>query len=170
MPLVVLALELFEIVLRLPPLPGPFRHRLLHPALAKHVVLPPPPPPRIERLLQVDGPLPGEEEFRAAQLQSGGGVNGACEEVIGIGERIPTGDEEADPQGAEQGGAVFTYRRAGSLEGGGIRLGALRGAEVVLGDRRVVVELVEAAVPIPITLKIDAVKVIRRETDEDEDI
>lgn len=30
----------------------------------------------------------------------------------------------------------------------------------------VVVELVEAAVPIPITLKIDAVKVIRRETDE----
>jgi transcriptional antiterminator NusG len=32
----------------------------------------------------------------------------------------------------------------------------------------VVVELVEAAVPIPITLKIDAVKVIRRETDEKE--
>jgi len=30
----------------------------------------------------------------------------------------------------------------------------------------VVVELVEAAVPIPITLKIDAVKVIRRETEE----
>lgn len=30
----------------------------------------------------------------------------------------------------------------------------------------VVVELVEAAVPIPITLKIDAVKVIRRDTDE----
>jgi transcriptional antiterminator NusG len=33
----------------------------------------------------------------------------------------------------------------------------------------VVVELVEAAVPIPITLKIDAVKVIRRDTDEPED-
>ena len=33
----------------------------------------------------------------------------------------------------------------------------------------VVVELIEAAVPIPITLKLDAVKVIRRETDEDED-
>ncbi|MBU0461469.1 MAG: transcription elongation factor Spt5 [Nanoarchaeota archaeon] len=33
----------------------------------------------------------------------------------------------------------------------------------------VVVELVEAAVPIPITLKMDAVKVIRRETDEPED-
>ena len=32
----------------------------------------------------------------------------------------------------------------------------------------VVVELVEAAVPIPITLKIDAVKVIRRETEEKE--
>ena len=31
----------------------------------------------------------------------------------------------------------------------------------------VVVELVEAAVPIPITLKIDAVKVIRRDTDEE---
>ena len=31
----------------------------------------------------------------------------------------------------------------------------------------VVVELVEAAVPIPITVKIDAVKVIRRDTDED---
>ncbi|MBW2971730.1 transcription elongation factor Spt5, partial [Candidatus Woesearchaeota archaeon] len=30
----------------------------------------------------------------------------------------------------------------------------------------VVVELVEAAVPIPITLKIDAVKVIRRDTEE----
>jgi transcriptional antiterminator NusG len=30
----------------------------------------------------------------------------------------------------------------------------------------VVVELVEAAVPIPITVKIDAVKVIRRDTDE----
>lgn len=30
----------------------------------------------------------------------------------------------------------------------------------------VVVELVEAAVPIPVTLKIDAVKVIRRDTDE----
>ena len=33
----------------------------------------------------------------------------------------------------------------------------------------VVVELLEAAVPIPITVKMDAVKVIRRETDEDED-
>lgn len=32
----------------------------------------------------------------------------------------------------------------------------------------VVVELVEAAVPIPITLKLDAVKVIRRDTDEEE--
>ncbi|MFQ5474832.1 MAG: transcription elongation factor Spt5 [Candidatus Nanoarchaeia archaeon] len=31
----------------------------------------------------------------------------------------------------------------------------------------VVVELIEAAVPIPITLKLDAVKVIRRETDEE---
>jgi len=30
----------------------------------------------------------------------------------------------------------------------------------------VVVELVEAAVPIPITVKLDAVKVIRRDTDE----
>ena len=33
----------------------------------------------------------------------------------------------------------------------------------------VVVELLEAAVPIPITVKMDAVKVIRRETDSDED-
>ena len=33
----------------------------------------------------------------------------------------------------------------------------------------VVVELLEAAVPIPITVKLDAVKVIRRETDEDLD-
>jgi transcriptional antiterminator NusG len=33
----------------------------------------------------------------------------------------------------------------------------------------VVVELLEAAVPIPITVKLDAVKVIRRDTDEDED-
>tara|TARA_Y100000310_G_scaffold343987_1_gene454388 strand:- start:363 stop:920 length:558 start_codon:yes stop_codon:yes gene_type:complete len=33
----------------------------------------------------------------------------------------------------------------------------------------VVVELLEAAVPIPITLKFDAVKVIRRESDEDEE-
>ena len=33
----------------------------------------------------------------------------------------------------------------------------------------VVVELVEAAVPIPITLKMDAVKVIRRDTDEDDE-
>jgi transcription termination/antitermination protein NusG len=33
----------------------------------------------------------------------------------------------------------------------------------------VVVELLEAAVPIPITLRIDAVKVIRRENDEDEE-
>jgi len=33
----------------------------------------------------------------------------------------------------------------------------------------VVVELVEAAVPIPITLKIDAVKVIRRDTEESKD-
>ena len=32
----------------------------------------------------------------------------------------------------------------------------------------VVVELLEAAVPIPITVKMDAVKVIRRETDEEE--
>ena len=31
----------------------------------------------------------------------------------------------------------------------------------------VVVELLEAAVPIPITLKIDAIKVIRRDDDED---
>ena len=33
----------------------------------------------------------------------------------------------------------------------------------------VVVELLEAAVPIPITVKMDAVKVIRREKDEEED-
>ena len=33
----------------------------------------------------------------------------------------------------------------------------------------VVVELLEAAVPIPITVKMDAVKVIRRETDEDDE-
>ncbi len=32
----------------------------------------------------------------------------------------------------------------------------------------VVVELLEAAVPIPITVKIDAVKVIRRESSDDE--
>lgn len=32
----------------------------------------------------------------------------------------------------------------------------------------VVVELLESAVPIPLTLKIDAVKVIRRDTDEEE--
>jgi len=36
------------------------------------------------------------------------------------------------------------------------------------GKEEVVVELLEAAVPIPITLKMDAVKVIRRETNEDE--
>ena len=35
--------------------------------------------------------------------------------------------------------------------------------------QEVVVELVEAAVPIPITLSMDAVKVIRREDDEDEE-
>lgn len=34
----------------------------------------------------------------------------------------------------------------------------------------VVVELLEAAVPIPITVRMDAVKVIRRETGEEEDI
>ncbi|MFC1697180.1 transcription elongation factor Spt5 [Nanoarchaeota archaeon] len=33
----------------------------------------------------------------------------------------------------------------------------------------VVVELLEAAVPIPITIKMDAVKVIRRETNDDDD-
>lgn len=33
----------------------------------------------------------------------------------------------------------------------------------------VVVELLEAAVPIPITVKLDAVKVIRRESDEEEE-
>ena len=33
----------------------------------------------------------------------------------------------------------------------------------------VVVELLEAAVPIPITVKIDSIRVIRRETDEDDD-
>jgi transcriptional antiterminator NusG len=32
----------------------------------------------------------------------------------------------------------------------------------------VVVELLESAVPIPLTLKMDAVKVIRRDTDEEE--
>ncbi|MBS3166447.1 transcription elongation factor Spt5 [Candidatus Woesearchaeota archaeon] len=33
----------------------------------------------------------------------------------------------------------------------------------------IVVELLEAAVPIPITVKMDAVKVIRRESDDDDD-
>ena len=33
----------------------------------------------------------------------------------------------------------------------------------------VIVELLEAAVPIPITVRMDSVKVIRRETEEDED-
>jgi len=37
------------------------------------------------------------------------------------------------------------------------------------GKEEVVVELLEAAVPIPITVKMDAVKVIRRESDEDDD-
>ena len=35
------------------------------------------------------------------------------------------------------------------------------------GKEEVVVELLEAAVPIPITLKMDAIKVIRRDTEED---
>ncbi len=34
----------------------------------------------------------------------------------------------------------------------------------------VIVELLEAAVPIPITLKLDSVKVIRRENEEDEEL
>jgi len=34
----------------------------------------------------------------------------------------------------------------------------------------VIVELLEAAVPIPITLKFDSIKVIRRDTDEPEDV
>ena len=33
----------------------------------------------------------------------------------------------------------------------------------------VVVELLEAAVPIPMTLKMDAIKVIRRDTDDEDD-
>jgi transcription termination/antitermination protein NusG len=37
------------------------------------------------------------------------------------------------------------------------------------GKEEVVVELLEAAVPIPITVKMDAVKVIRRETRDDDD-
>ena len=44
-------------------------------------------------------------------------------------------------------------------------------AKVIRIDKtkeEVVVELLEAAVPIPITVKMDAVKVIRRESDEDE--
>jgi len=35
--------------------------------------------------------------------------------------------------------------------------------------KEVVVELLESAVPIPITVKMDAVKVIRRESDDDDD-
>jgi transcription termination/antitermination protein NusG len=45
-------------------------------------------------------------------------------------------------------------------------------AKVVRIDKAkedVVVELLEAAVPIPITVKLDSLKVIRRETDEDEE-
>ncbi len=45
-------------------------------------------------------------------------------------------------------------------------------AKVIRIDKtkeEVVVELLEAAVPIPITVKMDAVKVIRRESDEDEE-
>ncbi|MBN1502202.1 transcription elongation factor Spt5 [Candidatus Woesearchaeota archaeon] len=44
-------------------------------------------------------------------------------------------------------------------------------AKIVRIDKakeEVVVELLQAAVPIPITVKMDAVKVIRRETDEEE--
>ena len=36
------------------------------------------------------------------------------------------------------------------------------------GKEEIVLELVEAAVPIPVTVKMDSVKVIRRDTDEDE--
>lgn len=43
-------------------------------------------------------------------------------------------------------------------------------ARVDMAKEEVVVELLEAAVPIPITLKLDAVKVIRREDDEDDDV
>ena len=45
-------------------------------------------------------------------------------------------------------------------------------AKVIRIDKtkeEVVVELLEAAVPIPITVKLDAVKVIRRESDEGEE-
>ena len=38
-----------------------------------------------------------------------------------------------------------------------------------MAKEEVVVELLEAAVPIPITVKLDSVKVIRRETEEGED-
>jgi len=42
-------------------------------------------------------------------------------------------------------------------------------AELTTKKDEVIVELLEAAVPIPITVKIDSVKVIRRDTEEDED-
>ena len=44
-------------------------------------------------------------------------------------------------------------------------------AKIIRVDKQkedVIVELLEAAVPIPITLKLDAVKVIRRDTDDEE--
>ena len=37
------------------------------------------------------------------------------------------------------------------------------------GKEEVIVELLEAAVPIPITLKFDSIKVIRRDSDDDDD-
>ncbi len=40
---------------------------------------------------------------------------------------------------------------------------------VDLQKEEVIVELLETAIPIPLTLKLDAVKVIRRETEEEED-
>jgi len=42
-----------------------------------------------------------------------------------------------------------------------------RVTRIDLGKEEVVVELLEAAVPIPITVKLDSVKVIRRETEEE---
>ncbi|MBN2567608.1 transcription elongation factor Spt5 [Candidatus Woesearchaeota archaeon] len=71
----------------------------------------------------------------------------------------------------EQGKREMNIRKSDIVEiiSGPFKMEKAKISRIDKTKEEVIVELLEAAVPIPITLKMDSVKVIRRDTDDDDD-
>ena len=84
--------------------------------------------------------------------------------------RAPVTMEEISPM-LEQAKAVVNIEKGDIVEiiSGPFKRESAKVTRIDQQKEEVIVELLEAAVPIPITVKLDSVRVIRRETEEEEE-